>query len=116
MTGNARYRSGYHFERRVSAHLRNDGYFVIEARGSHGALDQVAVKPYSILGVQCKTDGVLSPADWNSLYDLSQAHGFVPLLACREGIRLAYYQLLGHKVKWDRNPPRRPWTADQVAA
>ncbi len=109
------YERGVHFEKRVSAYLRADGYFCIESRGSHGPVDVLAVKKGQILAVQAKTDGAISIADWNELRTLALL-GMVPILACREGRKLVLWELYGPRVKFDRNPPKRLFVTDQVAA
>ncbi len=83
------YRRGYTFERKVSAHLESEGYYVIESRGSHGCADIAAIKHGQVLLVQCKgvpvTDSASGLADgwWNQLYRAARGVGAVPLLADR---------------------------------
>jgi len=110
------YAKGYAFEQKVAGHLTQDGYFCIRAGGSHGVADVVALKAGQALLVQCKTDGVISIADWNALLRAANMAGAVALLALRpkRGV-IEYRQLMG--PAWARHPrPYEVWTADEVVA
>lgn len=113
---NPRYDAGVRLEKRVSKHLRDEGYYVLESRGSHGLIDVIGVKYGEIVGVQAKGDGKLSTDDWNALVDMCRLHRIVPLLACRAGRDLIFWELVGHKVAYSRNLPRRHWTSDTIEA
>ena len=113
---NSNYVRGYRFEQRISAHLTDNGYFCVESRGSHGPVDILARKPGQTLAVQAKISGKLTVAEWNDFLDVCLRHGMVPLLACREGLRLVFWQLTGRRAPYVRQLPRRPWVADEVAA
>lgn len=110
------YQAGVRFEKRVSAYLRDEGYLVIESRGSHGLVDQMAVKAGQLLAIQSKVDGKISVDDWNQLFRLRVWTCAIPILARREGRRLALYELTGERVKWQRGWPMRPFVTDQVGA
>jgi Holliday junction resolvase len=110
------YAKGYHFERRVSAHLRDEGYFVVESRGSHGPVDLIAHKVGETVAVQAKISGKVDVTEWNDFLDVCLRHGMVPVVACREGLRMVFWQLTGRRQKYVRQLPRRPWTADRVSA
>jgi Holliday junction resolvase len=80
------YSRGVYREKRTADHLRSEGYFVVESRGSHGPADLVAMKPGQVLLVQVKAgntdhNGTLRDQWWNELYHLAVRVGAVPVLA-----------------------------------
>lgn len=92
---NPRYRRGADFERKVQDLLTSVGYFTMRGAGSHGIADIVAIytRAERIWFVQCKTDGKISPADWNELVVMAKVYGAEPVLASKHpagGIRLEY--------------------------
>lgn len=108
---NYRYNQGRQFEQKVAGFLADAGLAVVRAAGSKGTgkMDLVAFVPDGrVLVVQCKTTGVISPAEWNRLVEVSRWHlaesdgwivggcplGVVPLVAMR-----------GERAK-----PGAPWT------
>jgi Holliday junction resolvase len=56
---------------------------VIRAAGSKGAtkVDLVAVKPGSLIFIQCKATGTLQPAEWDRLVEVAGWVGATPVLA-----------------------------------
>jgi Holliday junction resolvase len=68
------YSRGYYGEKKARRQLEDDGYFVVEARGSHGVADLVAIKPGQILVVQVKrtTSGRLDPLERQQLWELAR--------------------------------------------
>jgi Holliday junction resolvase len=110
------YTRGYLFEQKISGQLTQDGYWCIEARGSHGIADVVALKPGQVLLIQAKIDGIISIADWNRLLDLATRLGAVPLLAWRpkRGV-IEYRRLVEARVA--RQPiVYEVWVPDVVVA
>ena len=103
------YAKGATFERTVKADLEKRGYLVIRAAGSHGIMDLVAFrpprKPY-VTGetwfVQCKTNGVLSPADRRELYETAFKWGAWAVRASRpKRGKLLFERLFTHgKEQW----------------
>lgn len=74
ITAAGRYRKGRTFEYDVRDHLEAHGWASTRAAGSKGGMktDLVAFHPLGvILLVQCKTNGVISEAEWNRLYEVS---------------------------------------------
>lgn len=109
MVNNAQ--QGRRIEWLVRDDLAANGYTVMRAAGSKGAVDLFAVKPGQALFVQVKRSGTLPPAQWNRLFDLAQMIDAVPVLAeklPRQPIR--YYRLVGRK---DR-PGRQPYTSFEL--
>ena len=108
------YSRGANFERRVARILDADGYFTVRSSGSHGVADIVAIKAGVIMLVQCKINGVLSPADRVALFEVCQRAGAVPLVAYRPTPRkLAYRRLVDPDP---RGGIYRPYLTDVIAA
>jgi Holliday junction resolvase len=110
------YERGVYFEKRVMNHLESEGYFCLDRRGSHGPIDVAAIKVNQILGIQCKTDGALSPLDWNNLRLVCTTFGMVPILAERAFGKIVLWELYGERIPYDRQPPKRLFVTDQAAA
>lgn len=111
------YRSGAVFERRISAILEAQGYYVIRAAGSHGIADIVAIKPGEIVFAQCKAGQTKIPLpEWNRLYVLATAVGAVPVLVTRDRLgRVGWAELLG--TAEPRHPRlSRIWLPDRVGS
>lgn len=96
------YQLGASFERRILADLAQRGYWVFRAAGSRGKADVLAIRPGSILLVQCKRNGSIPRQEWNDLYalacELAGGAGpgsvVIPLLALMPGARgIAYREL-----------------------
>lgn len=75
------YRRGVYREKRTADHLRDEGYVVVESRGSHGVADLVALKWGQCLLVQVKTKAQLTHEAWNGLYDAARETDSVALVA-----------------------------------
>jgi len=76
------YALGVAAEKRTAEHLRRDGYFVIESRGSHGPADLVAVKPGQVLMIQVKRgEARLDDGWWNELADAAAKAGALAIVA-----------------------------------
>jgi Holliday junction resolvase len=112
------------------ARLRERGWAVTRAAGSHGPADLWAVEPAllplppggempaganELAWVQCKLGGpgALRPAEWNALFDEALRFGAVPLIAHRPRRgRLEFLRLLARKPDTGvRGPaaPCEPW-------
>jgi Holliday junction resolvase len=111
------YHNGYVFERKVAADLTGDGYYCVQARGSHGVADVVALKAGQVLLVQCKTNGDLPPGEWNALFEHAASAGAVPLLAWRpdRGV-IQYLRLTGTRTARMARAARpcQLWRADEI--
>ena len=75
------YNDGRRFEYKVRDALREDGYEVLRSAGSKTKIDLVAMKPGQIIFVQCKLNGLCSPAERSKLRDLAQMVGALPIVA-----------------------------------
>jgi Holliday junction resolvase len=115
-----RYASGTRFEHKTRDDLISNGYEVIRAAGSKGStkVDLVAVKPGSLIFIQCKATGTLPPAEWNRLVEVSGWVGAVPVLAANRprGRGIIYTRLLGPKRPRARTQPGEPFLLDEIAA
>jgi Holliday junction resolvase len=115
-----RYATGTRFEHKTRDDLIANGYDVIRAAGSKGPtkVDLVAVKPGSLIFIQCKATGTLPPAEWDRLVEVSGWVGAVPVLAANgpRGRGIVYTRLLGPKRRRARTQPCEPFLPDEIAA
>jgi Holliday junction resolvase len=114
-----RYASGTRFEHKTRDDLISNGYDVIRAAGSKGStkVDLVAVKPGSLIFIQCKATGTLPPAEWDRLVEVAGWVGAAPVLAANgpRGHGIVYTQLLGPKRPRARTQPCEPFLLDEIA-
>lgn len=69
-----KYRKGTAFERKIRDQLHEAGYAVARGAGSKGTskADLVAFSPHGpVLIIQAKTNGIISAAEWNRLYEIA---------------------------------------------
>jgi hypothetical protein len=102
-----KYRYGRAFEYRVRDDMRKLGYFVLRSPRSGSPIDLVAIRRGEVVFIQCKTGGVLGPAEWNEFYNLSVSVGALPLMAERSGFRgVTYWRLIGTKDGTKKPQPK----------
>jgi Holliday junction resolvase len=106
------YADGRRFEWKTRDALTRDGYEVSRAAGSKKKIDLFAMKPGQLLLVQCKRDGVCSPAEWDRVHELATWVGAVPVLAVNgpKGHGIVLWRLLGPKrrrLDWAHQPVTR---------
>jgi Holliday junction resolvase len=106
------YSGGRTFEWKCRDHLRNEGYEVIRSAGSKSKVDLVALRAGQLLLVQCKRDGVCSPAEWDRVHELATWVGAIPVLAVNgpKGRGVVLWRLLGPKrrrLDWAHQPVTR---------
>jgi Holliday junction resolvase len=112
------YGQGTYYEKRTAERLRDDGYFVLESRGSHGPADLVAVKAGQVLLVQVKKgSATLSDEAWNVLFAEARRVRALPLVAdwpARGELRLRVITAPHHPRSklW----PAVAFTTDEAAA
>jgi hypothetical protein len=113
-----RYATGTRFEHKTRDDLISDGYEVIRAAGSKGAtkVDLVAVKPGSLIFIQCKATGTLPPAEWDRLVEVAGWVGAVLAANGPRGRGIVYTRLLGPKRPRARTQPCEPFLLDEIAA
>lgn len=110
------YRRGVYVEKKTADALRNDGYYVIESRGSHGVADLVALKARQALMIQVKSgQAALKHAEWNALLDAARAAGATPVVATWPARgRLSLTEITGPHKRGSRYWPGRELTIDLV--
>lgn len=121
---NRNYQKGTRFERKVIDHLAGNeregiegfGYTVVRAAGSKGdsKADLIAFHPtLPIMLIQCKTDGKISKAEWDRLYEVASWYPgtCVPVLASNgpKGRGVTWVQLTGERVPYARIQPCRTY-------
>lgn len=96
-----RYARGADFERETRDVLLALGFWTMRAAGSHGKVDVLAIRPESLLLIQCKIDGKCSPAERKEVIRVAGLNPLgIPLVAYRhkEGRAAAtvrFYRLTG---------------------
>jgi hypothetical protein len=114
------YAQGTRFEHKVRDHLAENGYEVVRAAGSKGSskVDLIALKPGELLFIQCKRTGLISPAEWNRVFEVSGWVAALPLVASNGllGRGVVFDLLLDRKVPRSRTRPCRRWVVDQLVA
>lgn len=93
---NLNYQRGAAFERRVQAKLTAENWVCFRSAGSKGGADIIALKPGQTLFIECKTNGVLPPADWDELIAHAAKCDATPCLADGSIRGGALYQLTGY--------------------
>jgi Holliday junction resolvase len=87
------YRRGYEFERRVARYYEQQGCHVCRSSGSHGPFDLTVVCRGVPIGVQCKTDGRLSPAEEERMRERARAAEMEAVLVYRVDHELAFRKI-----------------------
>ncbi|MDD3984058.1 MAG: hypothetical protein PHU54_09000 [Candidatus Omnitrophica bacterium] len=98
------YEAGRRFEYAVMHDLKERGYYCVRAAGSHSKIDVFAVKGDIALLIQCKANGVITPTEWDTLFDLCRAPNFLPIVASKDGGKPAYRLITARRGK-----RRREW-------
>ena len=99
------YERGRNFEWRIKADLERRGYYCVRAAGSHSKVDVVAVKGAICLFIQCKTDGKIQPAEWDTLCSICGAPTFLPIVAKKDQHGHLQYMLITGR----RTTRKRQW-------
>jgi Holliday junction resolvase len=110
------YSDGYRFECKVRDALREDGYEVLRSAGSKTKIDLVALKPGEIIFVQCKLNGVCTPAERSKLRDLAGMAGALPIVAYSHKDGRAAAVVRYRLLTGDGPRAYAGWTPDQVDA
>lgn len=104
LVANQNYQRGRAFEYAVMRDLKGRGYYCARAAGSHSKIDVLAVKEGVVLFIQCKANGVIPPAEWNTLHDLCRAPNLLPIVALKDSGKPAYMLITAK-----RSRQRREW-------
>jgi Holliday junction resolvase len=106
-----KYRIGRQFEYRVRDAMRAAGYFVTRSPASRSPIDLMAVRPGSVVFVQCKRSGAFPVNEWNEFFDLCVSTGATPVLAAMPLARgMTFYRLLGRKDGSRSPQPFEAWS------
>jgi hypothetical protein len=118
-----KYRKGTAFERKIRDQLHAFGYAVARGAGSKGTskADLVAFSPHgAILIIQAKTNGIISAAEWDRLYEIAlwSAQAYPNFTVCRVIPVIAYKdargktlmdEITGFRVHRKPRENRRPY-------
>lgn len=120
---NRMYQQGDYAEKLVATELTLNGYLTMQARGSRGIADIVAIKPAAygchVLLVQVKRGGQPPHSEWNALYELAKAYACTPIWVDdyqpgnrwrRVGFR--WREIRGWHIERKQDWPAREWSPD----
>ena len=110
-------RRGTRAEKRTADVLRDDGYWVMEARASKGLADLLAIKVGQVLMVQVKAgEADLHDGWWNDLFGTATRHGAMAVIADypRRG-RLRLRRIIGPHDFRSPRWPCVPFITDEAA-
>lgn len=102
----SRYARARDFEYAVRDDMRKRNYLVVRSAGSKTPVDIYAFDIGTKVFIQCKTNGVLKPDEWNEFYRYCKSVEALPILAKRNarGRGIVYKLLTGQKVPYKRAP------------
>ena len=80
------YNRGATYERDVKKHLESQGWIVIRAGGSRGAVDLMAAKGGTCILLQAKKGGIISFEEKKRLIEASKIAGFPSYLVFPKGL------------------------------
>ena len=94
------------FEYRVRDDMRGRNYVAVRSAGSKTPVDIYAFDLHTKVFIQCKTNGVIRPDEWNRFYAYCRSVGALPILAMRNanGRGVVYKLLTGMKEPHRRQP------------
>lgn len=103
-----RYKKGARFEYDVRDHLTEHGWVSTRAAGSKGGMktDLISIHPLGvILLIQCKTNGVISEAEWNRIYEVALWNDCMRAIIAYKGDRggIVLDKITGFRVRMKPN-------------
>lgn len=99
------YERGARFENDVVKDFEEHGYIAIRAAGSHTPADVYAFKKdKQPIFIQCKRNGVMPPAEWNTFLDYCEQAGALPVMAMKPKRGIDYFLITGKKEKRGKQP------------
>jgi Holliday junction resolvase len=115
--GNTNKARGHAFEREVAKRLRGQGWEVVHSGGSLGQSDLVALKPGTVLLIQCKGGAKrMTHDEWNDLYGLAKRLGVVAIVADRPARGVyRYRRIVAEHVALSHAWPWRVFGIDTAA-
>lgn len=103
------YRLGRALEYRVMKEAKDAGYFTLRAPASKGSIDVIAIKPGTVLFIQCKRGGYVGREEWNEVYEVAQSASAIPVIAsCPTGRGTRYVQMTAPKTQWKKGTSKQP--------
>lgn len=102
----SRYANARNFEYKVRNDMARRGFIAVRSPASKTPVDVYCIGYDVKVFIQCKTNGVLGPDEWNRFMDYCESVNAIPVLAMRgEGNRgLRYKILTGRKIPRHRQP------------
>lgn len=99
------YNRGAAFERQTVNDLRAKGFIAERIAGSHSPADVHAFRRgKQPIFIQCKRNGVLPPAEWNTFLDYCEQAGALPVMAMKPKRGIDYFLITGKKEKRGKQP------------
>lgn len=105
------YERGRRFEYAVRDDMRERGFIAIRSPASKSPADVYCMRSGMVVFIQCKTDGVLPPDEWNKFMDYCEKGGAIPVLAMQgNNNRGRVYKLMTGRKDGSRKPqPMVDW-------
>ena len=94
------------FEYRVRDDMKKHGFIAVRSPASKTPTDVYCIGYEVKVFIQCKTNGVLGPKEWNEFWDFCKSVNAIPVLAMKgkNGRGIEYKLLTGRKVPRHRQP------------
>lgn len=94
------------FEYKVRDDMANHGFIAVRSPASKTPVDVYCIGYDTKVFVQCKTNGVLGPHEWNKFWDYCKSVNAIPVLAMRgkNGRGIRYALLTDRKIPRRRQP------------
>ena len=102
----SQYSRARQFEYKVRDDMTEHGFIAVRSPASKTPADVYCIGYETKVFIQCKTNGVLGPAEWNKFYAYCMSVNAVPVLAQRgkNGRGISYKLLTDWKVPRKRQP------------
>ena len=105
-----RYSNARNFEYKVRNDMAGRGFIAVRSPASKTPVDVYCIGLHEKVFVQCKTNGVLGPDEWNAFWDYCMSVNAIPILAMRgDGNRGIRYMLLKGKKERRGRQPMEEW-------
>lgn len=102
----SRYAKARDFEYKVRDDMYRNGYVTVRSPASKSPVDVYCIGTERNVFIQCKTNGVMGPKEWNRFWRHCKSVDAVPVLAMRgaRGRGIRYMLLTGPKEGGGRQP------------
>lgn len=100
------YSRARNFEYRVRDDMAKHGFIAVRSPASKTPVDVYCIGYETKVFIQCKTNGVLGPAEWNKFYAYCKSVNAIPVLAQKgsNGRGISYKLLTDWKIPRKRQP------------